>query len=153
MEKDNQLLRDPAVFPSDEVIAAALGQSYKTYAEFLERAAHEKITLTQWCFYNDGKAWLTKGEFNWTTERGTKKVKPLFWLSVWNGFFKVTFFFSPAHKEELLSLELSGQIKKAVANASPLGKTMRIMPVVLEVNSETELKGVFLLAHFKRDKA
>ena len=101
-EKKNgqQLLRDPGVEPTSEIIAEGLGKAYATYDKFV-RALEEQygITLMDWRFYNDGKAWLSKGEYKWKTPRGANKVKPIFWLSIWEGFFKTSFFFSASLQE------------------------------------------------------
>ncbi|PKP08994.1 MAG: hypothetical protein CVU09_13085 [Bacteroidetes bacterium HGW-Bacteroidetes-4] len=37
----------------------------------------------QWRYYNDGKAWLCKVSY---------KKKTVFWLSVWEAYFKVAFY-------------------------------------------------------------
>ncbi|NAB25088.1 DUF3788 family protein, partial [Enterococcus durans] len=36
----------------------------------------------------------------------SQKVKPIFWLSIWDGFFKVSFHFSEKMREELVTLSL-----------------------------------------------
>ncbi|HJG22377.1 MAG TPA: DUF3788 domain-containing protein [Enterococcus durans] len=72
------------------------------------------ITLMDWRFYNDGKAWLSKGEDKWTTSRGSQKVKPIFWLSIWDGFFKVSFHFPEKMREELVTLSLREEIKEKI---------------------------------------
>ena len=67
-----------------------------------------------WRVYNDGKARLSKGEDKWTTSRGSQKVKPIFWLSIWDGFFKVSFHFPEKMREELVTLSLREEIKEKI---------------------------------------
>lgn len=95
-----QLLRDPNVKPTDKIIEDGLGETNNIYAEFIEKLMEYDIHLMDWRYYNDGKAWLSKGEYRWVTLRGTNKVKPIFWLSIWDGFFKVSFNFSERIRDE-----------------------------------------------------
>lgn len=88
MEGKKQLFRDKNVKPTEQLIAEALGEGYTIYQRFIETLENEGISLMDWRYYQDGKAWLSKGEYKWTTTRGTNKVKPIFWLSMWEGFFK-----------------------------------------------------------------
>lgn len=146
-----QLLRNPDIEPTAEIIAAGLGAANTAYITFTEKLKEYDVSLMDWRFYNDGKAWLSKGEYRWTTKRGTNKVKPLFWLSVWEGFFKISFFFSAKTQDELLNLPLGEQAKNIVSNAKPMGKTMRYTPIIFDVNDTNQLDDIFLLMMFRKE--
>ncbi len=146
-----QLLRDPDIEPSSEVIADGLGAVYKTYTRFIsELETGYGITLMDWRYYNDGKAWLSKGEYKWTTKRGANKVKPIFWLSIWDGFFKVSFFFSVSVQEELQGLPISDTTRETIRNAKPMGKQMRFYPLVLDIENDRQLSDVYEIAEFRK---
>ena len=147
-----QLLRDPNIEPTREVIAEGLGAAYETYSLFISGLGKYDITLMDWRFYNDGKAWLSKGEYKWTTPRGTNKVKPIFWLSIWDGFFRIAFFFSASVQAELQGLQISQETIDLIKNAKPMGKTMRFLPVVLDIKSIQQLDDVYNLAQFRKMK-
>lgn len=147
-----QLLRDVGIEPTNEIIAEGLGTASKVYSEFLENLKKHDVSLMDWRFYNDGKAWLSKGEYKWTTKRGTNKVKPLFWLSIWRGFFKVSFFFSTRIKDEVLELPISQEAKTIISTAKPMGKTMRFIPVVFDVCDINQLNDLFVLMQFRKEK-
>ncbi len=79
----NQLLRDKLVPPGDDVMQNPL------YLSLVEGWQPE------WRYYNDAKAWLCK------VGDGRKTI---FWFSVWEGFFQVSFFFVERHLEGLAAL-------------------------------------------------
>ncbi len=54
-----QLLRNPDIEPSSEVIAKALGESNSAYVKFVNELTRFDIHL-EWHYYNDGKVWLAK---------------------------------------------------------------------------------------------
>ena len=146
-----QLLRDSNIVPNKDVIKQCLNASNDTYIKFIEELKNIDISLMEWRYYNDGKSWLSKGEYKWTTSRGTNKVKPIFWLSIWNGFFKLSFYFSNGMQEELLKIPLSKETKYLINDSNPMGKTMRFIPIVLEINDDRQLKDVVLLANYKKE--
>ncbi len=150
MEKKDQLLRDSNVNPTDEIIAEGLGVATNTYLKFIDRLKDNDIKLMPWRYYNDGKAWLSKGEYKWVTSRGTIKVKPIFWLSIWKGFFKVSFFFSTKIKLELLTLPISEETKKIIKSANAMGKTMKFIPIVFNISDDKYLDDLLILANFKK---
>lgn len=147
---EKQLLRDPDIEPTSDIIAEGLSTAYKTYTKFIKELESYGITLMDWRFYNDGKAWLSKGEYRWTGVRGGQKVTPIFWLSIWEGFFKTSFFFGFDIKEELLQLPISQEMKELIENAKPMGKTMRFMPVVINVANEEQLSDIYTLTEFRK---
>jgi len=152
MNKEHlQLLRDANVKPTDEIIADGLGATNNTYTKFIDGLKHNGISPMDWRYYNDGKAWLTKGEYKWITARGTNKVKPVFWLSIWEGFFKVAFFFSEKIRAELLALPISKETEEIIKSAEPRGKTMRFIPITFEISDDKQLDDVYVLAQFRKE--
>lgn len=147
-----QLLRDPNIQPTDEVIAEGLGGANSAYVKFIDGLKAFGVSLMDWRYYNDGKAWLSKGEHRWTTPRGTDKVKPIFWLSIWEGFFKVSFFFSESVQDELLGLPISGEVKESIKSAKAMGKTMRFMPVIVDIENDALLSDVYELVNYRKIK-
>ena len=78
MVKDKkQLLRNPDIEPSDDVIAEALGGGYISYVKFIKELDNKDIQ-PEWRYYNDGKAWLAKGIYKWIGARGGKKETTVF---------------------------------------------------------------------------
>ncbi len=147
-----QLLRNPDVAPTPGNIAEGLGAANEVYIRFLEELTQYGVSLMDWRYYNDGKAWLSKGEYKWVTKRGTNKVKPLFWLSIWDGFFKVSFFFSAKVQDELLALPLSPEAKTVIQNTEIKGDKMRFLPVILDVDRLNQLEDVWALVQFRKEK-
>ena len=148
--KELQLLRDPNIEPTSEIIAEGLGAAYEPYSVFIKELGTYCITLMEWRFYNDGKAWLSKGEYKWTTPRGANKVKPIFWLSIWEGFFRVSFFFCTSVQAELQDLPISQDTKELIKNAAPMGKTMRFIPVIMNIKTSQQLSDVYIIAQFRK---
>ena len=151
MKNSQQLLRDSNIIPTKELIENGLGTSYTTYIKFIEELKKYDISLMEWKYYNDGKSWLSKGEYKWTTPRGTNKVKPIFWLSIWKGFFKISFFFSNNIKKELLKLSLSKETKDLIKNTKPMGKTMRFLPITFDINNEKQIKDLVILSQYRKE--
>lgn len=150
MEEQRQLLRDSNVTPTDIVISEGLGDANKVYIKFIKELKQQDITLMDWRYYNDGKAWLSKGEYKWTTPRGANKVKPLFWFSLWEGFFKVSFFFSDKLRTELQELPISQDVKDTITSAKSMGKSMRFFSLVIDVSDEKQLADVYILAQCRK---
>lgn len=146
-----QLLRNPDVEPTAKVIAEGLDNANSVYTHFLEDLKEYGVSLMDWRFYNDGKAWLSKGEYKWITTRGTNKVKPLFWLSIWEGFFKVSFNFKFETREELLNLPISDEAKDMIGNAEVSGKTLKFIPVIFDVDDEKQLNDIYVLMQFRKE--
>jgi hypothetical protein len=133
------LLRNADTFPSDKVLKDALGDVYKVLESFLGTITNEEWVLSfEWRYYNDGKAWLGKAQH---------KKKTVLWLSVWEGFFKVSFFFTEKHLEAIAALDISETVKNKFASEEP---TRRLLPMVIEVNNENQLKDLLTVVRFKK---
>lgn len=130
---DKRLLRDPNIQPTNEIIARVLGEQYLAYTQFLVILTGFDVML-QWRYYNDGKTWLAKGLYQWKSLRGTDKEKTIFWLSVWDGFFRVSFFFAEKAQLGLQGLTVGKNTKRMIEDAKRMGK-LKFFPLVFDVRS------------------
>lgn len=143
-----QLLRDANIEPTDEVIAAALGEVYDAYATFAGGLAARDVQV-QWRYYNDGKSWLGKCIYAWTTSRGTSKEATMCWLSVWEGFFRVGIMIPAKHQEGALALPLSDAVRDKVQQAEQPGK-MKTIPLGFDLCDDSLFADLYALIDFKK---
>ncbi len=146
--KEQQLLRDSSIEPTSGVIAAALGVSNSAYIK-LNRQLNKHGICVEWRYYNDGKAWLGKGLYQWTTSRGTQKEMTVFWLSIWDGFFRVSLFIPEKAREDARLLPLGDTVKKMIDTAKPVGK-LKFFPLVFDLRSDELFDDIFTLILFKK---
>lgn len=133
-------LRNPEIYPSNEVLEGTLGKPlYKVLESFITTITNEEYGLTvEWRFYNDGKAWLCKVVY---------KKKTILWLSVWKGFFKTSFYFTEKHFEGIAALNISETIKENFAKAKP---SSRLRPMIIDINNQTQIEDVLTIIRFKK---
>lgn len=143
-----QLLRDPDIQPSIDVISKALGGAYDTYTKFITELANHDIHLS-WRYYNDGKAWLAKGLHKWTGIRGGQNETTVFWLSIWDGFFKVTFYVPEKSRADISRIQLDEEVKLMISDSRQMGK-LKYFPITFDLDLDEMLKTIFLLADFKK---
>ena len=146
--QEKQLLRDADIEPTNDVISDALGAASDAYKKFIDRLQNHDIEV-EWRYYNDGKAWLGKGLYKWTTTRGTKKEMTAFWLSIWDGFFKVTLYISEKYRADALALSLGDEVKKMVEDAKQIGK-LKFFPLIFELRSDEQFDEIFTLVDFRK---
>ena len=133
------LLRDADIFPSDKILEDELGEGFNVLVSFLEAVTNKEYSLIiEWRYYNDGKAWLGKAVY---------KKKTIFWLSVWEGFFKTSFFFTEKHLEAIAKLDISETMKDEFAKAKTIGK---LIPMIFDVNKENQLGDLLTAVRFKK---
>lgn len=144
-----QLLRDPAIEPTADVLDQALGASNEAYLRFVSELAGRDIQLV-WRYYTDGKAWLAKGLYQWTGARGGKKELTVFWLSVWDGFFKVSIFVPEKYRAELLQLPLTEDVLQNISDAKQMGERLKFFPVVFDLRSDEMFEDLFEIMNFKK---
>jgi hypothetical protein len=132
-------LNDPAIFPSDEVLETTLGEAgFAAYCAMRRTLEQSEWNLTAvWNYYNDGKAWLCKVVW---------KKKTLFWVSVWEGYFKVAFYFTEKHLDVIAALPLTPGILEDFSRTKPVGK---LLPMVLSIHSEDQLGDLNVLIKCK----
>lgn len=133
-------LRDPEIIPTERVLNEVLGNSvYSVLASFLGRITSPEYGLNiEWRYYNDGKAWLGKI---------TQKKKTILWLSIWEGFFKMSFYFTEKHLKSFAELDISKTKKEELATAKPIGK---LFPLTVDISCKEQLADLFTVVGFKK---
>lgn len=144
--KPEQMLRNPDIPPTSEVIEKALKASNSAYLKLLDELNLQNIDL-EWHYYQDGKVWLAKGLYKSVSARGGQKIKTIFWLSIWDGFFKITLYIPEKYRDGLETLSLSDEVKDRIAATPQMGK-LKFFPVVFDLDSEEQFETVFLLSAF-----
>ncbi len=136
-----QLLKDPDVSPTAEVLEKVLGKKYPVFKEFMNTAESEDFKFNpEWRYYKDGKAWLCKITF---------KKKTVVWLSVWSDCFKVAFYFTEKSGGGIPGLKINDTIKKDYINHKPIGK---LKPLVVEIRMKSQLCDINTLLKYKIDQ-
>jgi len=133
---ENQLFLDPMVHP-DTILESALGKNYALFAIFKQKISEQNLVL-EWNYYRDTKSWLCKV---------LNKKKNLCWLSVWNTGFKLTFYFPSKIIDDVFSLDIDGNIKQAVKETKPVGKSQ---PVILLIKNKKIMNDGFTIMEFKK---
>jgi hypothetical protein len=136
---ENMMMRDEHITPTADVLKKVLKDSYPAYERWMNT-----LTLSgqdyspEINYYRDGKAWLCKGIY---------KKKTVFWLSYWDGFFKISFYFTEKSAGGLLDLDIAPHLKEDFRNYKPAGK---FLPFSAMVNTEEQLNDLFKVAAYKK---
>lgn len=134
------VLNNPDLYPDERVLNEALSENGLNFYNKLLKTITLKsgMGLTcEWHYYKDGKSWLCKV---------VNKKRTIFWLSVWEGYFKVSFYFTEKHKEGIESLPISESAKNQFIASKPIGK---LIPLTIDVLSEDQLADVLEIAQFR----
>ncbi len=131
MQKERPLLKDKEIFPDDTVLMHHLGKTFKIWSAFLEllKTEYPEIRL-DWKYYNDGKSWLCKA---------SRKSKTICWISVWDQYFKISFFFTDKAHDLISSSSIPETLKHQFTRANPATK---LKPVVVDIKERSDLNAV-----------
>ena len=147
-QNDTLQLRDSIITPTNDLLECILGESYAAY-EALQDALPGMEIEQVWQWYTPHKAWFAHGRHSWTTPRGTKKEKNLYWLHVFDGYFDVAVWFKEKNRMELLTADVSDKTKRRILETGTFGK-VPTFPVVIEVTSADALADVLTLIDWKK---
>lgn len=139
MEDKNrkQLLRNLEQIPNEELFKEILSkQLFQTYTEILKIISGFGL-LIEWRYYKDGKAWLCKI---------TQKKRTIVWISLWESFFKSSFYFTEKTWNGIESLNIDAKIKASFSKEKPIGK---LIPVILDIQNVAELENFKKIIEYK----
>lgn len=126
---NHPLLNDPKAFPDDEVLAFYLRSVITSWTAFKKLLAEDfPQARLEWRYYNDGKSWLCKV---------TQKAKTLCWISVWDRFFKVGFYFPAKAGELIRASSLDPALRDSFLN--PAQKAGKLRPITIYVRKKADL--------------
>jgi hypothetical protein len=133
------LLRDSSIYPSKEVLEKALGNSYNVYNEFIDTITSPELGLfPEWRYYNDGKSWLCKVGY---------KKKTVFWLSIWENYFKLGFYFTEKNCLGIAELNIDEKIKEAFSQSKNIGK---LIPLGIDMSRKEQIEDVKKIIEYKK---
>jgi len=141
-------LREAGSQPSISDVEHALGDSYHAYETFQNSLPQFDIQQ-EWQWYTPYKAWFAKGQHKWTTPRGTKKEKTLYWLYIFNGHFSVAVWFKEKNRHEVLNANVSERAQQLILNAETMGK-LPTFPVLFDITSTELLADIYVLIECKK---
>ena len=145
---ENLQLRNPEAPPTRDILEQTLSGSYAAYETFQEALSNLKIEQ-DWQWYTPYKAWFAKGQHYWTTPRGARKEKTLYWLYVYDGYFSVAVWFNEKNRIEALKADVSEETKQLIRDASTMGK-LPTFPVVFEITTAELLVDIYVLLDCKK---
>ncbi|MDR2907968.1 MAG: DUF3788 domain-containing protein, partial [Bacteroidales bacterium] len=75
------------------------------------------------------------------------KKKTIFWLSIWEGYFKTSFFFTEKHLESIAALNIAEKIKEDFYRQKPIGK---LIPMLFNVSQSEQLHDLLNIVKLKK---
>lgn len=134
---ETRTLKEQDVFPDAAVLEKALGKTYAAFNDLMNKVTGLGL-IPQWNYYKDGKAWLCKVQY---------KKKTVFWLSVWDKYFKTAFYFTEKNSAGIHDLDIDKDLKKDFNSRKQAGK---LIPLVINIHKKEQLKDVLKVAEYKR---
>jgi len=135
---EEKVLTDKNQFPTEEVIFSHIGISKRHWESIFQHIHNNHPDFSeQWRYYNDGKSWLLKV---------TRKSKTIFWLSIWKGLFRITFYFGDKAEPAIMESSISDKLKEEFKNGKRYGK---IRGITLIVNNNKVIEYVKTLIIIK----
>ena len=135
---ETHVLRDQQIYPSKEVIENALGDSYLAFKALTEELSDGRQELTmEWRYYKDGHAWLCKV---------CHKKKTIFWLSVWDKYFKTTFYFTEKTAPGISELNIKEEVKEILSRSKPTGK---LIPLTISIKEKEQMADLLKIVEYK----
>ncbi len=137
IQTETMLLREPDIQPTREVLKNALGGSYLLFDELMGILPALEV-VPEWNYYRDGKAWLCKA---------IHRKKTVFWLSVWNEYFKVAFYFTVKNCTGISDLDIDEGLKEEFKEHQSIGK---FIPLIINVTEREQIEDVVKIIDYKK---
>jgi hypothetical protein len=138
MEKP--ILNDPNTPPTADVLEQTLDESYPVFRELMKTITGPEYGLVaDWNYYKDGKTWLCKVSY---------KKKTVFWLSVWDHFFKTGFYFTEKTGPGISTLDIDEKIKENFSHSKNVGK---LIPLAISVTQKAQIKDIITIIGYKKE--
>jgi hypothetical protein len=135
---EKPLLNDPKEFPDDGVLSKYLGKNKVLWDAMTgEWSSDFPSASLEWKYYKDGGTWLGKL---------VEKKKTVCWISVWDKFFKISFYFAEKNDNDIKILKIDQRLKDSYLSNKPIGK---LKPLIVAVKTKKTLKSIYELIKYK----
>jgi ABC-type uncharacterized transport system YnjBCD substrate-binding protein len=135
---EKPILSDPMITPDDELIKALLGEKMTWWNAIMDHTIQNYPNVTPvWRYYNDGKQWLF---------RLLKKKDTIFWVSLVEDTFRVTFYFPDRVETLLETSKLPAEMVESFLKSPHYGK---IRGFTVKMNSQEDIEKVLELVSIK----
>ena len=132
------LLNNKDEFPDDKILLKVLDKSKVLWDEWVRTLSVDFPSASlEWNYYKDGGAWLGKL---------VQKNKTVCWISVWDKFFKVSFYFTEKNDKDIRDMKIDQRLKDDYFSHKPVGK---LKPLIVEVKTKKALKDVQEIISYK----
>ncbi len=129
--KEILVLSDPDVKPDEKLISSKIGDKYKLWHAIMTFISDNYPDMEGgWRYYNDGKQWLYKM---------VQKKKTIFWGTILEGAFKVTFYFGGKAEPVIVASELSDKAKQQYLTGKRYGQIRAITTHVNDMSDVSEI--------------
>jgi len=133
------VLKDPGIIPDEDFIASHLGQNSILWNSLFDSLRSDYPELSgSWKYYSDVKSWLYKC---------VQSSKTVFWLSLIDGTFRVTFYFNAKNQNAVFECGIPEHFKKLFRETN---ENKKFKNMTVAVNSGTDVETVLTLVKVKR---
>lgn len=130
------LLREQDIYPNHNVLQILLGDVFNTYKE-LEALLISYGLILNWNYYKDGKAYLCKV---------TSKKKTVFWLSIWETYIKIGFYFNEKTSLGIYDLDIDQSIITSFDSTKHVGKFRQL---IFEIRDNSQFDDLTKIITYK----
>jgi hypothetical protein len=132
---ESLFLTDKDQFPTNEVIFSNIGKTKKLWESLFDTIHQTYPGYTEeWRYYNDGKSWLLKI---------LKKTKTMCWMGVFDGGFRMTFYFTDKVEPLILESAIPADLKEQFITGKHYNK-IRGLTVIFRDKKDLESAKILL---------
>ena len=132
------LLNDKNEYPNDDVLVRYLGKTKAIWDAFVVEISSTFPSMSfEWKFYNNGKSWLCKL---------VHKKKTMCWISIWENYFKVGFYFTDKDNKAITGLKIDQRLKDSYRSTKSSG---RFKPLTIDVKTKKALLNIIELTRYR----
>ncbi|MFA6199694.1 MAG: DUF3788 family protein [Bacteroidales bacterium] len=130
------LLREQDIYPNNNVLQTLLGDVFNAYQE-LEALLTSYDLILNWNYYKDGKTYLCKV---------TYKKKTVFWLSIWETYIKIGFYFNEKTSLGIYNLDIDQSIITSYDSTKHVGKFRQL---IFEIRDNSQFDDLTKIITYK----
>ena len=137
-EKENLMLSDKQIIPTDDNIFSIIGEKKFLWQALMNYVSENHKDMSgSWNYYNDGKQWLFKL---------VRKKKTVFWSSILTDTFRITFYLGNKAETIIENSNLPQSVKEEFKTAKRYGL---IRPVTFVIKDKTDVDNVLKMIDIK----